>query len=248
MKVCVLVPAYKCGETIGEVCRRVALPGPDDEIIVVDDFSPDDTFDRAREVPRVFAYRNPANLGYGGTSRRLYELALDRGAELTINIHGDLGHRPEDIPLLLSAFRQARPPDIVVGSRLLYLLGEAKRLGWWTLLGTRELRGGMPIHRFLGHVFLTGMQNLVYRSRLHSFHEGMRACRRDVVEWFAKSDFPAGYGYDNELLYQAHRRGLEIREVPVPPVFDSRVKTSSPPYRYGMLVLRHVLRVASTGK
>src|SRR5262249_1976610 len=214
MKLWVLVPAYKCGETIGEVCSRVKLPGPDDEIIVVDDGSPDDTFERARAVPRVLAYRNLTNLGYGGTSRRLYELALERGADLVINIHGDLGHRPEDIPLILEPFEQLRAPDMVVGSRLLYLIGEAERVGWWTVLAGRQRRGGMPVERVLGHLLLTWVQNRVYGSRLHSFHEGMRACRREVVEWITKSDFPAGYAYDNELIYQAHRRGLVIQEVP----------------------------------
>ena len=181
MKLCVLVPAYKCGHLIAEVCRRVSLPGPDDEIIVLDDCSPDDTGERARSVPRVFVSRNPVNLGYGGTSRRLYELALERHADLAVNVHGDLGHRPEDISLLTEPFRLERSPDIVVGSRLLYLFGEAKRHGWRALLINSQLRVGMPIHRFLGHIVLTQMQNVVYRSRLHSFHEGMRACRRDVI-------------------------------------------------------------------
>ena len=244
MKLCVLVPAYKCGHLIAEVCRRVSLPGPEDEIIVVDDCSPDDTGERARSIPRVSVWRNQVNLGYGGTSRRLYELAFERHADLAVNIHGDLGHRPEDIPLLTEAFRVDRPPDIVVGSRLLYLFDEAKRRGWWALLTKSELRVGMPLHRFVGHVVLTEMQNLVYRSRLHSFHEGMRACRREVIEWLARVDFPVGYGYDTELIYQAHRRGLKIHEVPVPPMYDPRVKTAAPPYKYGMFMLRHMLRVA----
>jgi glycosyltransferase involved in cell wall biosynthesis len=248
MKVCVLIPAYKCGEIIAEVCRRVPLPGPGDEIVVVDDSSPDNTFERASSVPRVFVHRNPVNLGYGGTSRRLYELAFERGADVAVNIHGDLGHRPEDIPMLLEALSQDAPPDIVIGSRLLYLFGEARRLGWRALLAGRELRGGMPINRFLGHVVLTGMQNVVYRSRLHCFHEGMRACARDVIEWIINADFPVGYGYDNELMYQAHRHGLRIQEVPVQPTFDPRVKTSAPPYKYGMMVLRHMLRVAYRGR
>lgn len=248
MKLCVLVPAYKCGDLIAEVCGRVSLPGPEDEIIVVDDCSPDDTSERARSVPRVLVYRNSVNLGYGGTSRRLYDLAFERGADIAVNVHGDLGHRPEDIPLLIDAFRVAPHADIVVGSRLLYLFLEAKRRGWAALLTNPELRQGMPTKRLLGHIVLTQMQNVVYRSRLHCFHEGMRACRREVVEWIATTDFPVGYGYDNELVYQAHRRGLRIHEVPVPPTYDPRVKTAAPPYRYGMLVLRHILRVAFRGR
>jgi glycosyltransferase involved in cell wall biosynthesis len=249
MKTCVLIPAYKCGDIIGEVCRRVPLAGPEDEIIVVDDCSPDDTFEVARSMPRVFVHRNPANLGYGGTSRRLYELACERGAELTVNIHGDLGHRPEDIPLLLEAAQQESRPDIVIGSRLLYLFHKARRQGGWrTMLFDAQGRGGMPLNRFLGHVVLTELQNQVYHSRLHSFHEGMRACRRHVIEWIIAADFPVGYGYDNELIFQAHRKGFKIQEVPVAPSFDHRVKTAAPPYKYGLSIVRHMLRVAFKGR
>jgi glycosyltransferase involved in cell wall biosynthesis len=248
MKVCVLVPAYKCGDIIGEVCRRVPLSGPDDEIIVVDDCSPDNTAEAARGLPRVFVQRNPANLGYGGTSRRLYQLACERGAELAVSIHGDLGHRPEDIPLLLEAFEHNPLPDIVIGSRLLHLFANAKEFGWSAMLTRPDARVGMPFNRFLGHVVLTQMQNLVYRSQLHSFHEGMRACRRHVMEWIVNSGFPDGYGYDNELMYQAHKRGFRIHEVPVPPSYDARANTAASPYKYGMTVFRHMLRVALTGK
>jgi glycosyltransferase involved in cell wall biosynthesis len=98
----------------------VPLPGPSDEVIVVDDASTDETLDRAARHPRVFASRNPVNLGYGGTSRRLYAIALDRGADVTINIHGDLGHRPEDIPAVLGPVLRGEF-DIVLGSRLLWI-------------------------------------------------------------------------------------------------------------------------------
>lgn len=247
MKICVLVPAYNCAGTIEEVCKRVTLPGPDDEIIVIDDHSRDDTFEIARRLPRVFAYRNPVNLGYGGTSHRLYQFALERGADITVNVHGDLGHNPEEIQLLLEALSHS-DADVAIGSRLLFLLNNLRKWGWIKMLTSDEARVGMPTIRFLGHVVLTGIQNLVYRSRLHSFHEGMRACRRPFMEWVINADFPKGYAYDNEVVYQAHRRGFKFFEVPVPPSYDPRAKTSSPPFKYGILVMRQVLRVLLTGK
>ena len=247
MKICVLVPAYNCAGTIEEVCRRITLPGSEDEIIVVDDHSRDNTFEIASQLPRVFTYRNPINLGYGGTSHRLYELALQHGADLTVNIHGDLGHNPEEIQHLLEEFSHSQA-DIAIGSRLLFLLSNLRKLGWGKMITSNDSRGGMPLIRFIGHVVLTSIQNLIYRSKLHSFHEGMRACRRPVIEWVIKADFPEDYAYDNELVYQAHRHGFKFCEVPVPPSYDPRAKTSSPPFRYGLLVMRQVIRVALTGK
>jgi glycosyltransferase involved in cell wall biosynthesis len=248
MKICVLVPAYNCASTIEEVCKRVSsVTTSEVEIIVLDDYSQDNTFEIARKLPRVFAYRNPENLGYGGTSHRLYEIALERDADLAINIHGDLGHNPEEIKHIIEELTISHA-DIAVGSRLLFLTSNLYKLGWIKMVSSDEARGGMPLIRFVGHVVLTKIQNLIYRTNLHSFHEGMRACCRPVIVWAVKANFPRNYAYDNELIYQAYRNGFSFCEVPITPSYDPRAKTSSPPIKYGFLVLRQIIRVAITGK
>ena len=239
-KLCVLIPAYNCASTIGEVVARVPLPGHSDEIIVVDDASTDGTFERAEGLPRVVVARNPVNLGYGGTSRRLYAMAIERDAGVTINIHGDLGHRPEDIPDVLAPIRRGEQ-DIVLGSRLVWILQGLDRAGIQGLF-SGEVRGGMPLHRVLGHLGLTQIQNICFGTRLHCFHEGMRACTRAVIDWAVRADLPAWYNFDTELIVEAHRRGFRIGEVPVPPFYDPRTKSAAPPIRYGLRTLAHALR------
>lgn len=239
-KVCVLIPAWNCAATIEEIVARLPLGGPSDEIIVVDDASTDGTFERAAGLARVHVARNPVNLGYGGTSRRLYAIALERGADVTINIHGDLGHRPEDIPVVLAPILRGEH-DIVLGSRLLWILGGLRRAGWRGVF-SEEVRGGMPLHRVIGHLTLTRVQNLCFGTRLHSFHEGLRACTREVVEWAVRADLPAWYNFDTELLVEASRRGFRIGEVPVRPLYDPRTKSAAPPIRYGLRTLAHALR------
>lgn len=246
MKTCILVPAFNCSDTIAEVCRRIPLTGPEDEILVVDDGSSDQTLEIALGLPRVHAVRNDVNLGYGGTSNRLYALARERCADVTVNVHGDLGHRPEEIPLILDEMKRTKA-DIVVGSRLLFLKNVAAQKGYLRLFLDESLRCGMPRERFLGHLVLTSIQNLVYGSKLHSFHEGMRACGRRAIDWAATRRLPARYTYDLEFLFHAHQQGLVIREVPVPPSYDSRAKAAAPPIRYGLNVLQHVARVVLRG-
>lgn len=235
MKTCVLVPAYNCAQTLPELCGRLHL-GPEDEILIVDDASSDDTFEVARALPRVHVERNRVNLGYGGTSHRLYEIALERGADVTVNVHGDLGHRPEDaVPLLA---RLAKGADLVVGSRLLYLLERVHEHGWHRLFSP-AVASGMPPTRVLGHLGLTAFQNACYRTQLHSFHEGMRACSRRSVEWIVKADLPRWYNYDQELLLRAHDAGLSIAEVGVRPSYDSRARSAAPRVAYGLKVAGH---------
>lgn len=245
MKLCVLVPALNCADSLSELRARTALPGPDDEMIIVDDASTDDTLSAAQSLSRVHAVRNESRSGYGGTSHRLYQLALARGVDVSVNVHGDLGHRPEDIPPLLA--KVAEGYDIVLGSRLLLVLERVADQGW-TRLFTPEVSCGMPPTRVLGHLGLTWFQNKCFGTQFHSFHEGMRACSRRAIEWAVNEDLPRWYNYDLELLLRAHRAGLRIGEVPVCPSYDSRAKSAAPRVRYGLKVVRHAAGAFVTRK
>jgi glycosyltransferase involved in cell wall biosynthesis len=212
-----------------------------DEIIVADDASQDNTFSVATNLPRVYAVRNHENLGYGGTSQKLYQIALERDADFAVNLHGDFGHRPEDVGTL-SKVLQSGEYDIVTGSRLMYILDNIKQHGWARVFGSDNLRGGMPPVRVLGHIGLTRFQNICYGTSLHSFHEGMRGVIRSTIEWILKSEFPAWYNYDTELLINASSQGLRIHEVMIPPFYDDRAKSSAPPFRYGIRVAAHAIK------
>lgn len=240
-KLCVLIPAYNCAHILPEVVSRVPLTGEADEIIVADDASQDDTFAIATDLPRVFAIRNQTNLGYGGTSQRLYQVAMERSADFTVNLHGDFGHRPEDVGKLANVL-MSEDCDIVTGSRLLYILKNINEYGWARVFTSQTLRGGMPLLRVLGHIGLTWFQNLCYGTQLHSFHEGMRGCTRSTIEWILKSEFPLWYNYDTELLVNASLQGLRINEVVVPPFYDNRAKSSAPPFRYGLRVASYAIK------
>lgn len=241
MRTVVLIPARNCARYLPDLVFRIIQVGGADEIIVLDDASTDDTYEVAGRLPRVYPVRNPVNLGYGGTSRRLYELAMERGADFTINIHGDLGHPPENLPFILERL-QAGVHDMVIGSRLMYLR-QAARIGGWRSLLRRNVRRGMPLVRVAGHFGLTNLQNLILRMRLSSYHEGMRGCTRRVIKWILKQDLPAWYSYDMALLVSAVRAGVSVEEVPVEPHYQECTVSSAPPIRYGLRVLRDSWRL-----
>jgi glycosyltransferase involved in cell wall biosynthesis len=243
-KFCVLIPAYNCAHVIDQVVQRLTLPGPDDEIIVVDDGSQDNTLEVARALPRVHAVRNAVNLGYGGTSQRLYEIAFERGADFTVNLHGDLGHRPEDAPLVLQPLLEGRY-DMVMGSRLKYLLNQRDQYGWRVLFSA-QARQNMPLSRVLGHLGLTWFQNKCFGTDLHSFHEGMRGCTRAVIAWVLQNQFTTWYSYDTDLIVHASRQGFRIGEVAVPPYYDGQPKSSAPSIRYGLRVVSYTLKTMRT--
>jgi len=237
----VLVPARNCAPFLAELVARTPLPGDDDEIIVVDDASSDGTFQIASRLPRVHVVRNETQRGYGGTSKRLYEIALARGCDGAVNIHGDLGHAPESVTGLIDVLQRGEA-DFVFGSRLLYVIEEVRKRGLGRLL-VPSARGNMPLSRIAGHRVITAVQNLCYGTRLHSFHEGMRGGSRLAMEWALRTTLPDWYDFDTHLIFRAHRAGLRITEVPLQPHYVKEAKSGVPLMRYGwraiMTALRH---------
>lgn len=68
--VSVIMPAYKCSVLLRESTASVqAQTMPDWELLIVDDCSPDDTYDTARSLasqdPRIRAFQTPGNAGPG---------------------------------------------------------------------------------------------------------------------------------------------------------------------------------------
>ena len=239
---CIAIPAWNCAPFIDEVIERINALLLGATIIVVDDHSSDDTSARAQRHANTVVHRNERNLGYGGTTTRLYEIARELNAGYVINLHGDLGHRPEDIPDLLTALQTGKG-EFVVGSRLVYLMEQFSRHGLRVLFED-DLRGHMPLARLVGHFGLTAVQNLLFGLNLHSYHEGMRGCSRTALDWILSQNLPQWYDYDTTLLALAAASGFSIAEIPSLPHYGVETRSAAPMFHYGMRVLSNTIKSA----
>lgn len=114
-RVCVIVPTYNNGGTVGEVLRGILRHTPD--VIVVVDGSTDDTLRRIEELPplrAVVAYER--NRGKGHALRKGFAEAVRLGFDYAITIDADGQHYPDDIPLFIDAVAR-HPGSLIVGSR-----------------------------------------------------------------------------------------------------------------------------------
>lgn len=77
-----------------------------------------------------------------------------------------------------------------------------------------------PLHRYLGNPVLSALARWLHRSPIRDFHCGMRGFTRDA---FAKiSARSPGMEFASEMVINAQRAGLEIREVPTRLYRDKR--------------------------
>ena len=147
-KVVAMIPTFNEAENIRDLIAAIlALPGEFDiQVLVADDNSPDGTAaivkDMASSDPRVHLLLRLKRRGRGAGGIDGFKAALELGADLVVEMDGDLSHQPKFIPALVAA---ARDLDLVLGSRF--------------------VKGGRDADRSLARRFITILIRLFIRRR-----------------------------------------------------------------------------------
>ena len=197
-KIIVVLPAYNAAKTLSKTVADI--PKNVDEIILVDDFSKDETTVLARELGlSVFARRK--NGGYGACQKDCYELALKKGGEIIIMLHPDYQYDPTLLKYFIELIGD-NYFDVVLGSRI-----RTRR---------EALAGGMPCYKYFCNRALTIFENLVSGYNLSEWHTGMRAYRRLVLENITFKDNSDDFVFDSQILFQIVAKKYRIGELPVP--------------------------------
>lgn len=197
-KICVVLPAFNASRTlertVAAIDRNVV-----DEIILVDDGSPDDTRQLTRRLHLRYAF-HVRNHGYGGNQKTCYALALATGADVVVMLHPDYQYEPR-LLASLAGMVASGVYDVALASRI---LGRAARAG------------GMPRYKYVANRALTLAQNLLIGQKLSEYHTGYRAFSRRVLEtlplWANSDDFV----FDNQMLVQCHHWGFRLAEISCP--------------------------------
>jgi hypothetical protein len=141
-KIVVVLPAYKAENTNPNFQRNPF--DIVDEVILVDDNSPDKTINVAKQLGIHHIIKHDNNLGYGGNQKTCYNKALELGA----NHH----HAASRLPI----HAQTHPLDGVSDCQRRVSCRhriEDSRQG--------ALKGGMPMYKYIANRFLTLTQNIL---------------------------------------------------------------------------------------
>ncbi len=112
--VCVVIPTYDNGRTIGDVVRDAARYCRD--IIVVNDGCTDDTAAVLRGIQGITVVEHDRNRGKGHALRSGFRKALEMGFAYAITLDGDGQHSGKDIPAFLRS-NMENPGALIVGCR-----------------------------------------------------------------------------------------------------------------------------------
>mgnify|MGYP001190429932 CR=1 FL=1 len=203
MKLTVVLPTYNEARNLREMAEALwALPLTLD-ILVVDDGSPDGTGAIAealmREQPgRISLLQRGAKRGLGTAYIEGFHMALDRGADVVIQMDADFSHAPHYLPDMVS---QLTNYDLVVGSR--YTPG-----------------GSLDPRWELGRVMLSAWANLYARTLLgiqvRDATAGFKAWRAETLHGLGLGRIRSnGYVFQVECAYVAERLGYRIHEHPI---------------------------------
>ena len=222
-KVVVVMPAYNAATTLEQTYQEIPFKVVD-EVILVDDHSPDNTTEEAQRLGITHVIKHEKNKGYGGNQKTCYKTALDTGADIVVMVHPDYQYTPLLIeamvyPIVRGVF------DVMLGSRI---------------LGKGALRGGMPLYKYIANRFLTFFENVMLSQKLAEYHTGYRAFSREVLEKLPLHLNSDDFVFDNEMLGQITYAGFEIGEVTCPTKYFKEASSINfkRSVKYGLGVLR----------
>ena len=235
-KLMILVVAYNAEKTIVHLLNRM----PTDiwkrasEVVIADDASKDFTSVVANEYKlrnkkkNLTIIKHEKNQGYGGNQKWGYQYAINKRYDIVVMIHGDAQYPPEYILPLIKPIEENKA-DFVFGSRM----------------AGHPIKGGMPIYKFLGNVFLTTTENIILGTRLTEFHSGFRAYSIKALKDIPFNKNSDGFHFDSEIIIQLIILGKKIKEIVIPTYYGDE-KCNVKVINYGLNILKELMKYLLT--
>jgi len=200
--VAVVVPAYNEEALVGSTVS--GIPAFVDSIIVVDDFSKDETAVRAQNADkRVEVISHERNQGVGAAIVTGYRRAIAMGVEVTCVMAADGQMDPDDLETLVRAIA-IDETDYAKANRL--FTGQA-----WQLI---------PRTRYLGNAALSFMTKIASGYwHVADSQSGYTAVNLETLKLLDLDRIYRRYGFPNDLLVHLNVFNRRVRDYPSRPIY-----------------------------
>lgn len=204
----VIIPTYNEIENIERIIHAVFQLPSQFHVLIVDDNSPDGTFQKVTELQQQYAgklfleVRNKKS-GLGTAYVHGFKWALTHNYPFIYEMDADFSHNPNDLEKLYLACQNGA--DVAIGSR--YSKG-VNVVNW-------------PLNRVLMSYFASVYVKFITGMQIHDATAGFICYKRKVLETINidKIKF-VGYAFQIEMKYRAYVHKFKIEEVPI--IFTDR--------------------------
>ncbi len=208
MKYLIIVATYNESEVIESLLESVFSFVPDANVLVVDDNSPDKTYEivdrlgQEKYKDKLFLLKRAGKLGLGTAYVAGFNWALARDYEVIIQMDADFSHHPKYLPGFLETIKTN---DLVIGSR--YISGGGV-VNWG--LGRKIISMGGSLY-----------SRIILGLKVRDLTGGFKCWRRRVLETIDVNQLKSnGYSFQVETTYKTFLNGFKIKEVPI--IFEDR--------------------------
>lgn len=226
-RILVIIPTYNEADNIQELITAVLGVRDSIEVLVVDDNSPDKTWEiverMKKETSRVHLIRREGKFGLGTAYVAGFKFALDHGFDFVFQMDADFSHNPGNIPDFL---KKIRDYDLVIGSR--YKNG-VRVVNW-------------PIKRLILSFLANVYTRIITGMPVYDATGGYKCFRKEVLAALDLNKIKSnGYAFQIEVNFKTYKKGFRVTEIPI--VFeDRRVGISKMSKR---IILEAIIRVWS---
>ncbi|HOD11178.1 MAG TPA: polyprenol monophosphomannose synthase [Flavobacterium sp.] len=210
----IIIPTYNEIENIESIIRAVFSLEKTFHVLIVDDNSPDKTYQKVSELQhefpdKLFLEVRMKKAGLGTAYVHGFKWALEKNYEYIFEMDADFSHNPNDLERLYDSCAKDGA-DLAVGSR--YVTG-VNVVNW-------------PLSRVLLSYFASVYVRMITGMKIMDATAGFICYKKQVLETINLDRIKfIGYAFQIEMKYRAFAKKFNIKEVPV--IFTDRTKGQS---------------------
>lgn len=212
-KITVVIPCFKVAAHIESTVS--SLPEWVDQMILVNDCSPDNTIDILNQLalknPKVTVLSNPVNLGVGGAMITGFQHALQTDTDIIVKLDGDGQMNPDCLPALLQPLCD-KSAEFSKGNRF---------------NDFRALKK-MPASRRVGNL---GLSFLIKAAsgywEVFDPSNGFIAIAKETLQRIDLSKLAHRYFFESSMLVELYYTGARIQDIPMPAIYGEEVSNLS---------------------